>query len=165
MSANQVVLYFDKQEDALLFTVAASSVMSAEGPVHRSDAVVKGCGRDLQSQSNHGRGRSEHHVKDGTHKMIRKALLQIGAPALLAFMAWNAYLAVNHLKQMQHIAARTLESSTIQADISTVLKDLTDMETGQRGYLLTGDSSYLQPYTDAKGRIGSRSCRPSCRAR
>src|ERR1700692_3557158 len=87
--------------------------------------------------------------------MIRKALLQIGTPALLAFMAWNAYLAVSHLKQMQHIAARTLESSTIQADISSVLKDLTDMETGQRGYLLTGDPSYLQPYTDAKGRIGT----------
>ena len=87
--------------------------------------------------------------------MIRKALLQIGAPALLAFMAWNAYLAVNHLKQMQHIAARTLESSTIQADISSVLKDLTNMETGQRGYLLTGNPSYLQPYTEAKGRIGT----------
>ena len=87
--------------------------------------------------------------------MIRKALLQIGAPALLAFMAWNAYLAVNHLKQMQHIAARTLESSTIQSDISSVLKDLTDMETGQRGYLLTGNPSYLQPYTEAKGRIGT----------
>jgi CHASE3 domain sensor protein len=87
--------------------------------------------------------------------MIRKAALQIGAPALLAFMAWNAYLAVNHLKQMQKIAALTLESSMIQADISGVLKDLTDMETGQRGYLLTGNSSYLQPYTDAKGRIGT----------
>ena len=87
--------------------------------------------------------------------MIRKALLQIGAPALLAFMAWNAYLAVNHLKQMQNIAARTLESSTIQADISSVLKDLTDMETGQRGYLLTRNPSYLQPYTDAKSRIGA----------
>src|SRR5882724_10737612 len=87
--------------------------------------------------------------------MIRKALVQIGAPALLAFMAWNAYLAVNHLKQMQYTAARTLESSTIQADISGVLRDLTDMETGQRGYLLTRDPSYLQPYTDAKGRIGT----------
>src|SRR5713101_3541691 len=87
--------------------------------------------------------------------MIRKAALQVGAPALLAFMAWNAYLAVNHLKQMQRIAALTLESSMIQADISGVLKDLTDMETGQRGYLLTGNPSYLQPYTDAKGRIGN----------
>jgi hypothetical protein len=41
MGANQVVLYFDKQEDALLFTLAASSVMSAEGPVQGSNAVVK----------------------------------------------------------------------------------------------------------------------------
>jgi CHASE3 domain sensor protein len=94
-------------------------------------------------------------VKDGTIKMLRKAALQVWAPALLAFMAWNAYLALNHLKQMQRIAALTLESSMIQADISGVLKDLTDMETGQRGYLLTEDPSYLQPYTDAKARIGT----------
>ena len=39
MVGNQVVLYFDKQEDALLFTLAASSVMSAEGPVHCEHAV------------------------------------------------------------------------------------------------------------------------------
>ena len=41
MAANQVVLYFDKQEDAVLFTLAASSVMSAEEPVHSSNAAVK----------------------------------------------------------------------------------------------------------------------------
>lgn len=41
MAANQVVLYFDKQEDALRFTVAASSVMSAEGPLHSNDPVIK----------------------------------------------------------------------------------------------------------------------------
>jgi hypothetical protein len=41
MAANQVVLYFDRQEDALLFTVAASSVMAAEGPIHSSNAVGK----------------------------------------------------------------------------------------------------------------------------
>ncbi|HSY63980.1 MAG TPA: hypothetical protein VK829_05245 [Terriglobales bacterium] len=41
MAANQVVLYFDKQEDAVLFTLAASSVMSAEGPMRGSDAVAK----------------------------------------------------------------------------------------------------------------------------
>src|SRR5437016_7372432 len=92
--------------------------------------------------------------KDGTiNKMIRRAAQQVGAPALLAFMALNAYLAINHLKKMQKIATLTLESSMIQADIADVLKDLTDMETGQRGYLLTGNPSYLQPYTDAKGRI------------
>ena len=39
MAANQVVLYFDNQEDAVLFTLAASSVMSAEGPAHNNAAV------------------------------------------------------------------------------------------------------------------------------
>ena len=41
MAASQVVLYFDTQEDALLFTLAASSVMSAEGAVHSSKAAVR----------------------------------------------------------------------------------------------------------------------------
>jgi hypothetical protein len=42
MAANQVVLYFDRQEDAVRFTLAASSVMSAEGAAaHNSNAAVK----------------------------------------------------------------------------------------------------------------------------
>jgi len=85
--------------------------------------------------------------------MIRKAALQIGVPTLLALIAWNAYLAVNHLKRVEKSAALTLESSALQAELSGLLKDVTDMESGQRGYLLTGDAAYLQPYTDAKSRI------------
>jgi CHASE3 domain sensor protein len=70
-------------------------------------------------------------------------------------MALNAYLAVDHLRQMRTMDALTLESSKMQATISGALTDLTDMETSQRGYLLTGDQSYLQPYTTAKDRIGT----------
>jgi CHASE3 domain sensor protein len=85
--------------------------------------------------------------------MIRKAALQIGVPILLAFIAGDAYLAVSHLRRIQKIATLTLGSSAIQAELSGVLKDVTDMEAGQRGYLLTGNPAYLQPYADAKGRI------------
>jgi len=38
MSASQVVLYFDKQEDALLFTLAASSII-ADGAALREAAL------------------------------------------------------------------------------------------------------------------------------
>jgi hypothetical protein len=41
MAANQAVLFFDKPEDAALFTLAASSLMSAEGPVYSSKAAVR----------------------------------------------------------------------------------------------------------------------------
>ncbi len=86
--------------------------------------------------------------------MIRKAALQIGVSSLLAFIAWNAYLAVTHLRSVEKSAALTLGSSAIQAELSGVLKDVTDMEAGQRGYLLTGNGAYLQPYADGKARIG-----------
>jgi CHASE3 domain sensor protein len=86
--------------------------------------------------------------------MIRKATLKIGVPALLVCMAFNGYLAIDHLRQMRKIDALALESSKMQAIVAGVVADLTDMETSQRGYLLTGDQSYLQPYSSAKDRIG-----------
>jgi CHASE3 domain sensor protein len=82
--------------------------------------------------------------------MLRKAASQVSVLALLALMALNAYVSVNHLRRIQRTGALALQSSTIAANISAVLKDLTDMETGQRGYLLTENLAYLQPYSDAK---------------
>lgn len=87
--------------------------------------------------------------------MMRKIALRLLAVTLIAFMALNAYLAINRLRRIQKSAALTLESSTIQANISAVLQALTDMEAGQRGYLLTGDSDYLLPYNEGKNRIGT----------
>jgi len=41
MAASQVVLYFDKQEDALLFTLAASSVISGDASGRPGEAQTK----------------------------------------------------------------------------------------------------------------------------
>jgi hypothetical protein len=41
MAASQVVLYFDKQEDVLLFTLAASSMISDDSPARADEALVK----------------------------------------------------------------------------------------------------------------------------
>jgi CHASE3 domain sensor protein len=87
--------------------------------------------------------------------MIRRLALQIGVPTLLGLIAWNAYLAISHFERTQKIAALTMGSSTIQAELAGVLKDLTDMETGQRGFLLTNDATYLQSYSEAKDRIAT----------
>jgi CHASE3 domain sensor protein len=87
--------------------------------------------------------------------MIRKVALQILAPVLFASIAVNGYFAVVHLRQVHKISDLTLQSSSTDAKISRLLADLTDMETGERGYLLSGDPSYLGPYTDAKARIAA----------
>lgn len=39
MAATQVILYFDNRDDAVLFTVAASSVMSTQAQMHNNGAV------------------------------------------------------------------------------------------------------------------------------
>jgi hypothetical protein len=41
MAGNQVILYFDKQEDALLFTLAASSVIGDEESMRDQQAAAK----------------------------------------------------------------------------------------------------------------------------
>ncbi len=87
--------------------------------------------------------------------MIRKSVIQIAAPALLVFMAVNSYVAFRHLERIQGSQVVTQESSDSNITVAAVLQDLTDMETGQRGYLLTEDTAYLKPYTEAKGRIGT----------
>jgi hypothetical protein len=40
MTVSQVVLHFDRQEDALRFTLAASAVMYADGPL-RNETLLK----------------------------------------------------------------------------------------------------------------------------
>src|SRR3954454_5850704 len=86
-------------------------------------------------------------------KTIREIAITAGTVAALVLLGLSAYLAVNSLMRMQRIAGLTRESSLIHSGISNVQRDLTDMETGQRGYLLTANDSYLKPYTEAKARI------------
>lgn len=87
--------------------------------------------------------------------MIRKTALQVGVVALLALILGNGYVVVSNVRRIRKIAALTVQSSMIQAEIQGVVKDLTDIETGQRGYLLTDNPSYLEPYTEAKAKIAA----------
>lgn len=43
--------------------------------------------------------------------------------------------------------------ATVRLDTDTLLTELKDVETGQRGFLLTGDPLFLQPYEEARPRI------------
>lgn len=49
--------------------------------------------------------------------------------------------------------SRTAESAANIARAGIIQRDLLDMETGQRGFFLTGDSSYLEPYRRASAEL------------
>ena len=44
-------------------------------------------------------------------------------------------------------------SNQVRIELANLLSELKDAETGQRGYLLTGDESYLEPYEAASREI------------
>src|SRR5687768_14477905 len=48
------------------------------------------------------------------------------------------------------------EASRIRASLNRVLQNVLDAETGSRGYLLTGDPRYLEPYDAAVAEIGQQ---------
>jgi PAS domain S-box-containing protein len=48
---------------------------------------------------------------------------------------------------------RLAHELTVLQQVETFLSALTDMETGQRGFVLTGREEYLQPYTKARNQI------------
>jgi len=85
--------------------------------------------------------------------MIRKAIFVTGVAAVLAFIVVNGYFAVQNLRGIRDNAALRQETVLIQADISAALLSVVDLESAQRGYLLTEDTSYLQPYTAAVERL------------
>src|ERR1700675_5038974 len=75
----------------------------------------------------------------------------IAVPPLLltGFLVGLFFLAAAGQARLNTANERVHSSQLRQQALSEFIALITDAESGQRGYLLTGDSSYLQPYTEA----------------
>lgn len=73
----------------------------------------------------------------------------------LAFLALSgvAYLSYQTTERFLRASREASTSSELLLALERTLSAVRDAETGQRGYLLTGDSSYLTPYWDALGKV------------
>jgi signal transduction histidine kinase len=69
---------------------------------------------------------------------------------LLALLAINTALAVRSVLAMESSEQPVIHSHTVLTAIETFEATLLDAETGQRGYILTGDRTYLTPYLNAR---------------
>ena len=79
------------------------------------------------------------------------AMSRMTVSLALAVLAACALFGINELAY-QHSAEALAEISQAQrtrADLNRLLQHMLDAETGQRGYLLTGDPQYLEPYVAA----------------
>ncbi len=77
----------------------------------------------------------------------RKDILWAGA-AMLALLAVIA-LAISNSRGVENASRRAITTRELVGDLRSTLRLMDEAETGQRGYLLTAQDSYLSPYTDA----------------
>src|SRR5580658_6238932 len=68
------------------------------------------------------------------------ALLLVLLTAMLTYRAWAAF---ERTRQEAQVTRQVVDGTT------ALLSSLKDAETGQRGFLLTGDDRYLEPYRQA----------------
>ena len=68
------------------------------------------------------------------------------AAGILAFVGWESY---RYTMRVDEAADARKHSHEVLRALDETLARLVDAETGQRGYLLTGDEGYLEPYREA----------------
>jgi signal transduction histidine kinase len=73
---------------------------------------------------------------------VAAGLLLAGCVAFIA-TAYGEYRSLGELTRLENVRAHALST---QALISRLNHLLVDLETGQRGFLITGDASFLEPY-------------------
>lgn len=97
---------------------------------------------DTSAQTELGRGaKSGLPLPVGT---LVGLFLAVAAVLLVGFFSYSA------LQSRSNSAELVTHTFNVIARLESVLSVLKDVETGQRGYLLTGTDAYLEPYTNAR---------------
>jgi CheY-like chemotaxis protein/CHASE3 domain sensor protein len=77
----------------------------------------------------------------------------LGIAAGLFFFVFSGVLAYSNIQGLRRDTSRVVQTHEVITELGNLLSAMQDAETGQRGYLLTGDPAYLRPYEDARARV------------
>ncbi|HEV2681430.1 MAG TPA: CHASE3 domain-containing protein, partial [Rhodanobacter sp.] len=83
-----------------------------------------------------------------------KWILLAAVPVLLV-MAAVLYITFTFADNERRQQGWVVHTYQVMDSLRVLLNDAADAETGQRGYLLTHNPSFLEPYHEARGRIGT----------
>lgn len=75
---------------------------------------------------------------------------------VLCIVIGNAFLAVNTIQNLTQTQQRLDDTSMLNTAVEKLHLSVLQAESGQRGYLLTGEDDYLIPYYDALGQLTSQ---------
>jgi diguanylate cyclase (GGDEF)-like protein len=93
-------------------------------------------------------------VGTGAIVSLRNKFLAVLIVPVVVLVASTTLLVLTRYRTNATLTAER-EAHLIKDAVQAVQNDLVEAETGMRGYLLTGDDGFLEPYDTGVGRIGS----------
>jgi signal transduction histidine kinase/CheY-like chemotaxis protein/CHASE3 domain sensor protein len=78
----------------------------------------------------------------------------IGLALVILFFVISGAAAYQNISMLRENSGKIEHSHTVIASLNELLSTVQDAETGQRGFLLTGNDPYLAPYSEALTRVG-----------
>lgn len=81
---------------------------------------------------------------------LKKHSLTLGFAVLLALLGASYYFTDKAIRESERSQRAIGEAQGMRIEILALLKNYVDAETGQRGFLLTGEEKYLEPYQRAE---------------
>ncbi|MBF6591992.1 MAG: CHASE3 domain-containing protein [Ktedonobacterales bacterium] len=113
-----------------------------------SIGVVLARGRVALAWSLHGvQYRSKHLSNRGLALLFSVFVLVLLANSGIAYLSAQAHTSTDD---------RIAHTELVLGDLAAIANNLDNAETGQRGYILTGIASYLDPYNTSRANIGAR---------
>jgi methyl-accepting chemotaxis protein len=85
--------------------------------------------------------------------MTFKNKIIIGFGAALAILILVSVVSFTSLFQNGRDRALVTHTYLVLGKLDAVLANLIDAETGQRGYIITGEVSYLEPYNNSRAHV------------
>ena len=82
--------------------------------------------------------------------------LLLGFAAALVGLGLNAYIAHNAVQQLRGSEAWVTHTYEVLREIETDVSLAKDVETGTRGYIITADRNFLEPYDKAKEKVQNK---------
>ncbi len=83
--------------------------------------------------------------------MTFKNKISAGFGAALATLIFVGVLSYRSMVQNDADLQWVTHTHIVKEKLDAVLDNLLDIETGERGYIITGEGSYLEPYKEALG--------------
>src|SRR5260370_20742484 len=77
----------------------------------------------------------------------------IAVALLVVALVADAVVSLHNIREVATSVQWVSHTNEVLTRLEAVLSPLKDAETGQRGYLLTGEAAYLEPYRDAVDRL------------